>query len=394
MTVLAMLVLFATTAYAAGGRGGGGSGHGGEHDDATITVEEALAEIDTSWTIHEIAELTGIPGSAWAHEFLLATDVDKNTPISELGVSQEELEKAIRHSLGEHEGGYSDLKYILYALISVFAAIWLLWLGKSKDRTLAGRRKWYPRWVYYGVLGLSVLVLGFILGKSPNPMEAVVKVPKAMVGLYESVGPYVLWMGFFLLLAFIANKVVCGWACPFGALEELIYSLPFFKKAKKIKLPFWITNTVRGLLFLVFLLLMWGLLFAPKGFVIFHYLNPFNMFDIFRGPIETTVIVVAIVVYLIVSFFFYRPFCRFICPFGFLSWIVERVSLSKIKIDRKACIDCRACVNACPLTAAKDRLDKSALPADCFACMKCLRVCPTDAIDWKWAWDKNGGQQA
>ncbi|HPQ69139.1 MAG TPA: 4Fe-4S binding protein [bacterium] len=28
----------------------------------------------------------------------------------------------------------------------------------------------------------------------------------------------------------------------------------------------------------------------------------------------------------------------------------------------------------------------SALPADCFACMRCLRVCPTDAFHFRPAW--------
>jgi len=375
---LILALLFTSAVFAQGDGSGQGRG-GGRHAE-----EIADIEIDTSMTIHEIAEITGIGGSTLAHDFGLSVEVDKNIPLTELGVSEETLESAIHHELGHEDDSLSDLKYPIYTLIVFFAGLFLLFLGIPKNADRRKRKGWYPQWVYILTLAISVGVLGFWLGKSPNPMEAVSKVFKATVGLYESIGPYVVFLAIFIVFSIIVNKAVCGWACPFGALEELIYMLPLFKKAKKWQMPFWITNTIRGGLFVAFLVMVYGIV-GDKGFVVYHYLNPFNLFNF---DFSSALVTWAIGIYLVVSFFFYRPFCRIICPFGFISWIFERVSLSRITIDRDACIDCRACVKACPLTAAKDRLDKSPLPADCFACMRCLRVCPTDAIDWKWVWSR------
>jgi len=384
---LILVLLVATAAFAQGdgtGRGQGGAGRGqGEHTESVVSTENI--DFNTSNTIREIAHGIGVTGSELAQDLGLSIEVDKDMTLIELGVEQSTLDRALEHILGHEDSELSQWKYPIYTLIVIFAGLFLLWLGIPKNADRRKRKGWYPQWIYTLVLAISVGVLGFWLGKSPNPMEAVVKVPKAILGLYDSVPPYVLALSFFLVLAIIVNKAVCGWACPFGALEELIYMLPLFKRAKKWQPPFWITNTIRTLLFIVFILLAFGYFGAQRGFVVYHYLNPFNLFNF---DFSTAIVPWVIGIYLVLSFFFYRPFCRIICPFGLLSWIAERISLNRIVINRETCIDCRACAKACPLTAAKDRLDKSPLPADCFACARCLRVCPTDAIDWKWSWQK------
>jgi len=339
-------------------------------------------DINLEMTIAEIAVILGVTESAVAKDIHLDIEVDKNIPLSELGVDQETLDEAVEHIIEDEHTGLHDWKYFSFALIVLFSTGWLLWWGIPKGADPKKRKKWYPNWVYLLVLTLTVAVNGFWIGKSPNPMEGTVKVFKSIVGLYESVPPYLMIFVLFLILAIIANKAICGWACPFGALEELIYTLPFFKKAKKYKIPFWITNTIRALLFVLFILMLYGVI-GRKGYVVYHEMNPFNMFEIAHA---TQTMMILITVYLIASFFIYRPFCRFICPFGLLSWIVEKFSITKIRIDFDRCTDCRACDKACPLTAAGDRLDKKPLPADCYTCMRCLRVCPVDAIHWRPAW--------
>ena len=61
-------------------------------------------------------------------------------------------------------------------------------------------------------------------------MEGAVKVFKSMAGLYPSVWEKVAAFLLFIGLAIVGNKLVCGWACPFGALQELLYSLPILKR--------------------------------------------------------------------------------------------------------------------------------------------------------------------
>jgi ferredoxin len=354
---------------------------------APEAVERVIgsAQVDLSMTLPQASQVLGMTGQALAHELGIPVDgMNPRAPMSRLGVTQAQLDQVVRHTAAEHESFLPpDWKYAGYALVVLFALLYLLRLGIPRGGDPKRRRAYYPNWVFVGVLLSSVIALGFLTGKSPNPMEGVVKVFKATAGLYSTLGPYLLAMAFFLALAVVANKAVCGWGCPFGALEELVYTLPLFRRAKRWQLPLWASNSVRLALFIAFLLVLYGLVGGRKGLVLYHYMNPFNLFS---QDFSTRSVVYFTGAYLLLSFVFYRPFCRFICPFGLLSWVVERISLTRIRVDRERCIDCRACAKACPLTAARDRLDRKPLPADCFACMRCLRVCPTDAIHWRLAW--------
>ena len=83
------------------------------------------------------------------------------------------------------------------------------------------------------------------------------------------------------------------------------------------------------------------------------------------------------------SLFIYRPWCHLFCPFGLAGWMVEKVSLVKIKVNYEACIACRKCVAACPSTVMGAILKRGTktIP-DCFACYACREECPTDSISF------------
>jgi ferredoxin len=332
------------------------------------------SEFTVEMNIKQIAPRLNVTGKSLARELGLRLDISKVKPLKTFGITQEELDHATEHILGH---GETALKYYVLVALLLFGLIYLVRLGRPDGSPASERKSWYPRWPYVATLVLTVVICGFALGKSPNPMESAVKVFKSMVGLYPSIAGQVGVFVFFAVLAVIGNKLICGWACPFGALQELIYHLPILRKLKKRKLPFVVSNTIRGTLFVVMLLLLFGIVGGRKGFVIYCFINPFNLFNL---DIETVLIGATILASLIVSFGFYRPFCRFVCPFGLLSWLLERLSIFRVKIDRSRCTNCGACISACPLDAAKGRVAGKAFPADCFSCARCLNVCPVDAI--------------
>ena len=341
------------------------------------TDEVIRTEFTIDMNIKQIAPALDVTGKSLARELGLSLDVPKSKPIKSLGVTQEQLEHVAKHILGHRE---RMLKYYIFGALVLFGLVYLVRLGRPDKLTVEERKKWYPQWPYIASLILAVVVCGFMLGKSPNPMESTVKVFKSMVGLYPSVIDKVLAFCFFAALAVIGSKVICGWACPFGALQELIYHLPILRKLKRRRIPFAVSNTIRGLLFIAALLVLFGIVGGKEGFVIYHYINPFNLFNF---DIETISVGIVIVVSLVVSLGFYRPFCQFICPFGLLSWLLERVSIFRVRIDHNRCINCGACDRACPSDAARGRLDGKLFPADCFSCACCLNKCPTDAIHYE-----------
>jgi ferredoxin len=328
-------------------------------------------------SIRDIAPKLGVTGKSLAREFGLPLDVPKGKPLKALGVNQGALDHVAEHLLS-HETG--PLKYYVFGALVLWGLVFLTRLGRPDGSPTAERKTWYPRLPYLAALLVAVAVCGFALGKSPNPMEGAVKVFKSMVGLYPSVGEKVAALVFFLALAVVGNKLVCGWACPFGALQELLYSLPFLKRIKRRKVPFVVSNAIRGTLFVVMLLLLFGIVGGRKGFVVYHYLNPFNLF-IF--DFDELPVLIAVIVAVASAFLIYRPFCQFVCPFGLISWLAERLSLARVRVDANRCNECGACIQACPLEAARHKVAGKLFAADCYSCARCLNVCPQDAISYR-----------
>ncbi|MDP8233724.1 MAG: 4Fe-4S binding protein [Candidatus Saelkia tenebricola] len=338
-------------------------------------LEESI-DFGINMSIQDIAPKLGVTGKGLARELELPLNVSKQKSVRMLDVTHEELDHAIEHLLSHRD---SMLKYYVYAALVFLGLIFLLRLGRPDGSDIENRRIWYPQTIYVISLSFSVIVAGFILGKSPNPMEGTVKIFKSMVGLYPDPIIKVIAFVFFIMLAVIGNKIICGWACPFGALQELIYKIPILRKIKKRKSPFVFTNTIRASLFIATLLFLFGIIGGRRGFVIYHYINPFNLFNL---DFETLSVLLTVVIVLLLSFVFYRPFCQFICPFGFVSWIAEQFSIFHVRIDKEKCILCGACIEVCPLEAAEGLVNGKKIPADCFSCARCLNVCPTDAIKY------------
>ena len=349
-----------------------------------LPKDPAVPEIfTTDMSISEIAPKLDVTGKGFARELGLPLDTPKKKSLNKFGISQQQLDHATAHILSHRS---TSLKYYIFTALALFGLAYLRCFGRPNNANISERKLWYPRIPYIMCLFVSVLICGFVLGKSPNPMEGIVKVFKTMVGLYPDPFIKILSFSFFIVLAVVGNKIICGWVCPFGSLQELIFSLPVFRKIKQWKVPFWLTNTIRSFLFLGMLFFLFGIVGNRKGFVIYHYINPFNLFDL---DFDHWVILVTVMMSLALAFFTYRPFCQLICPFGLISWVAEKFSFYRVIIDKEKCTKCGACVRICPSNAAKGKVEGDPLSADCFSCARCLNVCPVDAIHYRSVWFKD-----
>ncbi|MBP3434308.1 MAG: 4Fe-4S binding protein, partial [Clostridia bacterium] len=94
------------------------------------------------------------------------------------------------------------------------------------------------------------------------------------------------------------------------------------------------------------------------------------------GPLFTWkfTLLIAIVV---LSIFFFRFFCRFLCPLGALYGFFCRVAMLGVKLDKNKCTDCGLCVGVCKMDV------KRVGDHECIHCGACISVCPAKAISWK-----------
>jgi polyferredoxin len=226
------------------------------------------------------------------------------------------------------------------------------------------------------ILGGSTLLFGVILSADLHPMQALVEVFKALAAGQADVWTDLLILAAFGLMAVLGTKLVCGWACPAGALQELFFRVPGLDRVRVRRTPFWLTNTVRSVVFLLFLILVFGWVFHLDHFVLYRYFNPFKLFDWnFRATAATTLAVIYGL-----SFFLYRPYCMLACPFGLFSWAVQRTALYRVRVHGEACVSCAKCSRACPTQAAAGILDGHKWHADCWSCGRCLEACPKGAL--------------
>lgn len=187
----------------------------------------------------------------------------------------------------------------------------------------------------------------------------------------------------FLLISLMLARIICGWLCPMGLIQDLLYRIPTPKLPKSV----W----TKRLSYLKYVVLAIFVIAIPiymvnvygKGA---HYLC--HNFCVVTLPaavaglakaktslLNTPRVLLGIMVFGS-AIFIYRTFCRFLCPLGAWYSLFNKISIYAIKVDEKKCINCKKCIRTCLMDCEKvgDR--------ECIACGKCLPGCPTKAISY------------
>ena len=258
-------------------------------------------------------------------------------------------------------------------LISKF----VLWIAVIVAATVLLRRRKATSKVRLAFLIAGVLVFGLAYGLltrgglNPNPVFAVRNLLTVVLVKHQLLLPVAAMLLIMLVMVFVSNKSICGWGCQLGLLQDLFHRVPFPKWSP----PFWLSNTVRTIAFVA---LVVGLVTAGLDWI--GVIDPFQLFS-FNFTLGVGLFSAGV---LVVSLFIYRPWCRFLCPFGLVGWLVEQISLFRPRINREECKECQLCVKACPSRAMTDIYAGKKTHADCFACGACIQACPQDdALGWR-----------
>ncbi len=192
--------------------------------------------------------------------------------------------------------------------------------------------------------------------------------------------PYYI-LGMLLLFGVVLGRVVCGFLCPFGLIQELLYKIPT-KKFKKNK---W-TKKLSILKYIILLVFVIGipLFFAVPGFC--KYICPAGTLEggvflvamnkrlqaLIGGLFSWKMAVLAVVI--ISAVFMFRSFCRFLCPLGAFYGLFHKVSIAGMKVDEEKCNGCNACVSRCKLDV------KHVGDRECIQCGECMDSCNRCAL--------------
>ena len=198
-------------------------------------------------------------------------------------------------------------------------------------------------------------------------------------------------LGIILLYGLLAGRWICGWLCPFGLIQELLYKVktPKVRKSKITRALSYFKYVV--LVFFVFIIpILYSLRNTPVP-AFCKYICPAGTLEgamgllsnkvnesslRMLGPIFTWkfLLMVSIIVGCV---FIFRLFCRFLCPLGLLYGFFNKISIFGIKLDKPKCVDCGKCISKCKMDI------KHVGDVECISCGECIDVCPTKAISFK-----------
>lgn len=192
--------------------------------------------------------------------------------------------------------------------------------------------------------------------------------------------------GTIILFGLLLGRSICGFLCPVGLGQELLYKIktPKVKKSKVTRILSYFKYVV-----LVVLVGVLPILFSIPGFCEFIcpagtleggvglLSNPNNEGSLgMLGPLFSWKFTLLVLI-VVASIFIYRVFCRFLCPLGALYGFFCRVAMLGIKLDKTKCTDCGLCVGVCKMDI------KRVGDHECIHCGQCISVCPAKAISWK-----------
>lgn len=265
------------------------------------------------------------------------------------------------------------------------------------------------RWKFQLVAALASnpLLLNFFLGKIHKGNSKIVCVPglncyscpaaaaSCPIGSLQAVivsskfhfAYYI--VGFLILIGILLGRIVCGFLCPFGWFQELLHKIP----TKKFSTKKW-----RLLTYLKYVVLAVFVIFLPMTVVnevglgdpfFCKYICPAGILEggiplsIANASIRASLgelfiwkscILLGVIVF---SIFFYRPFCKWLCPLGAFYALFSKISLYQFHIDTEKCTACGACSKVCKMDADVFRTPNH---AECIRCGDCICTCPHQAI--------------
>jgi ferredoxin len=198
-----------------------------------------------------------------------------------------------------------------------------------------------------------------------------------------------------LVAALFMGRVFCVAGCPLGAMQHLLGG------RYVLRLPAWLERVLRGVPALTLAATAW--LAIRGGCMLGCLLDPYKTAFFFGygwlhrainwcqgGLVEPGFLWVGdwsawgiLIASVLAGFWIYRPFCRFVCPYGVLLGLFALVAFKRRRIFQANCVNCGSCEKHCPVHAiTRDPVTREfgISSFHCIQCNRCSSYCRKNGV--------------
>ncbi len=175
-----------------------------------------------------------------------------------------------------------------------------------------------------------------------------------------------------LVLTLLSGAFYCGWICPYGFVQDIFNKIGSQLGIKKKKMPIRIHKILvfsRYIILVLLLLITSNLIFNIMS------LDPrANFASLLLGNTISLVSIILICFFALISLFFQRPFCNYLCFEGAKYGLISSLRLFTIKRNISACVNCKKCDQSCPMNIQVSKC-KNLKSLQCINCFQCITNC-------------------
>ncbi len=186
-------------------------------------------------------------------------------------------------------------------------------------------------------------------------------------------------VGLLFIVGGLLGSLLCGWACPFGLLQDLAARIPLRKVAIPRALGYGRYVMLLGAT--LFIPLLWGeqhplfvCRICPAGAL--EKAVPDMLSAAFAGgaiPWPNALKLTILVSFIVAALVTIRPWCRVLCPLGGLFGLMNKFSVVSMDLDDHQCTQCGQCRTLCRYGGKPDQEENA---VDCLRCLECTRCGP------------------